>query len=219
MKNIKTLLIIFTALVIGCNPDDPINSSNTSIDSTKNIVNTIDFNVTGRIIPLKLHNTWSYIDSNYIRDSLTVYKYTVTVDSFYLYNSDTIWVLIRRDEYYYVHPFTVGEYKISNDSIYSKGVGENGIYVSLDYLLPAGNDTVRYYSLAGGDISYQRYAVKLANGFHTIHGIVNNCVKISNLTNGFEVFKPGIGMIYAESNFPESNSYRRKHLVNALFPK
>ncbi|MCK9410589.1 MAG: hypothetical protein M0R68_15780, partial [Bacteroidetes bacterium] len=170
MKNVIIVFVIFCA---GCGKvDNPITiDRSVKVDSP-----VINFNVQGQLIPFKLHNSWTYIDSTISKNTIDVYEYTESVDSFLIYKNDTIWALTNHDKYNSWYP--TNYYRISNDSIFWIGYEEGGRYESLEYLLPMNSDTVFYKTIFGGVAYTTQRAVKLKTGFPTMHGMIDGCVII-----------------------------------------
>jgi hypothetical protein len=202
IRHISILLICF----IGCTKNESVTSPITPKDSTS-----INFNVDGKIIPFKLGNSWTYIDSITSMNVLTVNRYSYSVDSMYLYNSDTIWVVKYHDQYDSFYPFT--EYRINNDSVYFVDYGEGGRYESLEYIKPQTFDSTFYRVSIGGDAFHNQCAVKLSEGYKTIHGVIAGCISIGYSNSKFTILKPGIGIIYSESRNEKSQYFYKHNLI------
>jgi hypothetical protein len=159
------------------------------------------------LIPLAVGNQWTYRDSLFAGDSISTETYTVRVSSF-RYENDKVWWQLQQQ--WPVSTMNLMEVTARNDSIFSLQYNFEYPVSSLDYLPPPVTDTIRFFSLLGGDVVIEK-SVWLAGEFIVPAGSFDSCaIFFSRITpNGFtEVLKPRIGIIQKEIQY--ASSLRRK---------
>jgi hypothetical protein len=151
--------------------------------------------------PLVKGNTWTYIDSLFKRDSISVQKYTVRVVDIRV-SQGRIWWKLESD--YGTWKDTTTKYSISGDTVYSLQPHWDTEVVSLEFIKPQGEDTLRYTILLGGDIVLYRYAFSLNEPIKVPAGAFDGTIAFQNYY-GFgqitQIIKPGLGLIRVRTDY------------------
>lgn len=187
---------IFILLPIGCKE---------STTSVTKLPEPVEFRQA--FIPLAVGNKWTYRDSLFSGDSISTETYTIRVSSF-RYDNGKVWWQLQQQ--WPTSTMNLMEVTARNDSIFSLQYNFDHPVSSLDYLPPPATDTLRFFSLSGGDVVIEK-SVWLAGEFIVPVGSFDSCaIFFSRITpDGFtEVLKPRIGIIQKEIQY--TSSLRRK---------
>jgi len=159
------------------------------------------------LIPLAVGNEWTYTDSLFSSDSVSVETYTLAVSGFRFENDKVWWQLQERRP---SSTIDLVEISARNDSIFSLQYNFHIPVSSLDYIPPPATDTLHFTSLLGGDVLLQK-AVWLNGPYYVPAGIFDSCaVYFSRPTPAgmTEVLKPRVGILQKEIQY--ESSWRRK---------
>ncbi len=154
-----------------------------------------------QLIPFKVGNQWTYADSVFTSSGLFVSSYTVTVTR----RIDTLggswWQIMNA-----FNPSIASNiFSVNGDSIFSLQATEsiNGAVpiVSLEYVRPTNDDTVRYRALLDGDAVVTKVAANLKSPCSLSGGTFENCIVCTYdifPEHYQEIVSPGTGMIALE---------------------
>lgn len=187
---------IFILLPIGCKE---------STTSVTNPPEPVEFRQA--LIPLAVGNRWTYRDSLFSGDSISTETYTIRVSSF-RYDNGKVWWQLQQQ--WPSSTVNLMEVTARNDSIFSLQYNFEYPISVLEYIPPPSTDTLRFFSLFGGDVVIEK-SVWLAGEFIVPAGSFDSCAMFfSRITPvGFtEVLKPRIGIIQKEIQY--AGSWRRK---------
>ena len=185
------------------------------------------------IIPLAIGNQWTYVDSLFYEDTVLVETYTVRIqskrhieDEEYIDRNLVWWKFNGR----FNPSITAVEFASKGDTLYSlqetpgAPSAESKLIAvsSLEYIIPEGNDTIRFISRFNGDGAYDKYS-SFVNKFidtpsDSVKGYINLYYRVFSGIYS-EVIIPKIGMVHLEvSNIPsisgENWIKRRLNLID-----
>jgi hypothetical protein len=155
------------------------------------------------LIPLAVGNEWTYVDSLFSGETVSVETYTVLVSSFRYDNARAWWQLQERRA---SSTINLMEIAARNDSIFSLQYNFQSPVSSLDYIPPSPTDTLHFYSLVGGDVIVTK-TVWLNGTYSVPAGVFDSCAVFVSLVTpgGFtEILKPRIGIIQREIQYERS---------------
>lgn len=157
------------------------------------------------LFPLAVGNEWTYIDSLFTGDSVSIDTYTIVVSGFRFENGKVWWQLQKRS---HSSTFNLVELTARNDSIFSLQYNFQNPVSSLEYIPPSTTDTLRFYSLIGGDAIVQK-TVWLNGKYVTPAGSFDSCAVFFSLATpgGYvEVLKPKLGIVLKEIEYERHRS-------------
>jgi hypothetical protein len=163
------------------------------------------------LIPLAVGNQWTYVDSLFTGSTVSVDTYTVLVSSFRFESGKVWWQLQERRP---SSTINLVEIAARNDSIFSLQYNFQFPVSSLDYIPPPATDTLRFYSLLGGDVVLQK-SVWLNGVYAVPAGSFDSCAVFFSLATpgGFvEVLKAKIGIVQKEIHY--ERSWRKVSLIH-----
>lgn len=192
----------FILLIIGgCKQD--ITSVNPPIEPTE---------FRKALFPLAVGNKWTYTDSLFSGGSVSAETYTIVVSGFRFENGKVWWQLLERRS---SSTIDLVELMARNDSIFSLQYNFQYPVSSLEYIPPpTTKDTLRFYSLLGGDVIIQK-SVWLNGPYVVPAGSFDSCAVFFSMATpgGFiEVLKPKIGIIQKEINY--ERAWRKITLIH-----
>lgn len=163
------------------------------------------------LFPLAVGNEWTYVDSLFSGQAVSVETYTLTVSTFRFENGKVWWQLQERRP---SSTMNLIEITARNDSIFSLQYNFEFPVSSLDYIPPSPTDTLHFYSLFGGDVILTK-SVWLNGSYIVPAGVFDSCAVFFSLVTpgGFtEILKPRIGIVQKEIQY--ERSWRKVILTN-----
>lgn len=154
-----------------------------------------------QMIPLRVGNQWTYADSILTSSGNFAGSYTVTVTD----RIDTLGRSWWQIDNIFNPSIASNYFTLNGNSIFSlqatKSVIGMAPILSLEYVRPTGDDTIRYQALYDGDAFITKVATRLAHQYSATAGVFDNCIVFTyDITREHyqEIVSPGIGMIALE---------------------
>lgn len=206
MDRLSLYSIVFLVIIGGCEIDNtPVNPPSEPTEFRY------------ALLPLAVGNEWTYTDSLFTSDSVSVETHTLTVSSYRFENGKVWWQIQDRR---HGHTTNLVEVTARNDSIFSLQYNFQYPVSSLDYIPPSPTDTLRFSSLVGGDVIVQK-SVWLNGEYVVPAGSFDSCaVFFSRITPGgyTEVLKPKVGIVQKEIHY-SSSLHRKEVLIKYLLKR
>ncbi len=154
-----------------------------------------------KIIPFTVGNQWVYADSVFTQAGNFVGTYAATITN----SIDTLGRSWWQVDNVFNPSIASNLFAVKGDSILSLQATESvhgmAPIVSLEYVRPTSDDTIRYEALYDGDAFVAKVASRLTQPYTVAAGVFDNCILFTyNISREHyrEIVSPGIGMIALE---------------------